>query len=457
MRRIGKYEILGLLGRGGMGRVYKVRLPVAGRMLALKLLAPDETLTAILGETEVRRMFTEEAALIGGLRHPRVAAVTDFDHDARGRPFYCMEFFCRNLGVILGESYRAEEPARALPVETAARLALETLDGVALLHAKGLLHRDLKPFNVMLDDEEHAKLIDFGLSARRGERRATPGGLAIGTPFYTAPEQETDPDSATERSDLFSVGVICWRMLTGRLPGERADERRKPSSLAPELFHAFDEFLPRAVHPEPERRFSSAEDMQMALSDALDDWRAAMRGACSLAEEEPLRADAANARPRETPRKVAASEASQAFPLGSLWRPLPGPIPELKLLRRDGARLVVDAANGLCWQQGGSPQLLTRFEAEEYCAKLNETRFAGRSGWRLPTVEELCLIIRRGDGADAYCADPLFDHRQKRLWSADAKSGRASWCADAVLGHVTHMDNDCLAHVRAVCRTDGPA
>ena len=101
MRRIGKYEILALLGRGGMGRVYKARLPVAGRIVALKLLAPDETLTAVLGEAEVDRAFCAEAELLGGLRHPNVAQVLDFDRDAKGRPFYCLEFFCQNLGAAL--------------------------------------------------------------------------------------------------------------------------------------------------------------------------------------------------------------------------------------------------------------------------------------------------------------------------------------------------------------------
>lgn len=448
MRRIGKYEILALLGRGGMGRVYKARLPVAGRIVALKLLAPDETLTDLLGQEALDRAFCAEAALLGGLRHPRVAQVLDFDRDAAGRPFYCLEFFCQNLGLILRESYRAEEPSRPLPVPFAVRLGAEVLDGVGRLHEAGILHRDLKPFNVMLDDEDRARLIDFGLSARRGEGRAGHGGLAVGTPFYTAPEQEADAARADERSDLYSVGVMLWRMLTGRLPAEDPARRQRPSALEPGLLGAFDDVLARAVDPDPARRYQDAGSMERALAEALANWEAALPGACVLREEElAARPAAVMARPRGEPRTVRPMEALAVFPLDASWRPLSGgqtfePLP---------GGVVRDPATGLCWQRLGSPHPLDWPGAHDYCARLASGRFAGRMGWRLPTIDELCTIVARAEGADGYCLDPVFDRGQGRLWSADRASRRSAWCADARLGSIGRQDTDCLLHVRAVC------
>ncbi len=452
MRRIGKYEILALLGRGGMGRVYKARLPVAGRIVALKLLAPDETLTALLGEAEVDRAFCAEAGLLGGLRHPHVAQVLDFDRDARGRPFYCLEFFCQNLGLLLAETYRVEAPARPLPVRTAVRLGLEVLDGLDRLHAAGILHRDLKPFNVMLDDEDRAKLIDFGLSARRGERRARHGGLAVGTPCYTAPEQEADPDRADERSDLFSVGVMLWRMLTGRLPAERPGPRTSPSALEPSLLGAFDEVLLRAVAHDPAGRFQDAASMARALATCQKDWQAALAEACLLRQEDGTRHSAGSRPgPRAEARTVRPGEALLVFPLDLLWRPLPGLAADLSPLPGD---VVADRAAGLVWQRSGSPHPLDWQGAREYCAGLDRERFAGRTGWRLPTVDELASIVARAEGTDGYCLDPVFDRRQGRLWSADRASRRAAWCADARLGCVCRQDTDCLLHARAVCRAE---
>ena len=128
MRRIGRYEVLGLLGRGGMGAVYKVAAPVTGRILALKLLAPAEMVAAMVGPEECERRFLREARAMGGLRHPNLAAALDFDRDAAGRPFYTMEYCCASVGSLIGETYRVEAPSRrAARPAVAAQAALEPL------------------------------------------------------------------------------------------------------------------------------------------------------------------------------------------------------------------------------------------------------------------------------------------------------------------------------------------
>ncbi|MFO7594859.1 MAG: serine/threonine-protein kinase, partial [Desulfocurvibacter africanus] len=234
MRTIGKYEILGLLGAGGMGRVYKVRLPVAGRIVALKLCRPREELEYILGPTEIEERFLAEVRVLGSIRDKHVVGVLDFDRDQAGRPFFVMDYYCMNLGLLLGERYESG-PARRLTVDKAARYGRQALLGLARLHWEVVVHRDVKPFNILVTPEDTVKLIDFGLSRVRGEGGSQPGGLKIGTPYYTAPEQEDSPEEADERSDLFSMGVVLWRMLTGELPDDpsghvsaQESERRRP-------------------------------------------------------------------------------------------------------------------------------------------------------------------------------------------------------------------------------------
>jgi serine/threonine-protein kinase len=130
-----------------MGAVYKVLQPVTGRMAALKLLRPSDVLEELVGTEELARRFYEEARIMGQLEHPHVAAVLDADHDARNRPFFLMEYYCLNLGMLIGESYRVEAPTRRLPLDRAVRYARQTLEALRRMHYAGIVHRDVKPYN----------------------------------------------------------------------------------------------------------------------------------------------------------------------------------------------------------------------------------------------------------------------------------------------------------------------
>ena len=121
MNRIGKYRICGLLGKGGMGKVFKVKLPVIEKIVALKLLEPNPFLVDLIGEDKIRKLFVAEAVTMADLRHPNIVEIFDFGEE-NGKPFYIMDYFCNNLGIMIGETYRAEKASRIIKVDKAVSL-----------------------------------------------------------------------------------------------------------------------------------------------------------------------------------------------------------------------------------------------------------------------------------------------------------------------------------------------
>jgi len=471
MRHIGKYEIIGLLGRGGMGQVYKVRIPKVGKIVALKLLRPMEHMLDLMGKDAVTAQFLAEARIMAGLNHPHIAQIWDFD-EHRGWPFFTMEYACENLGLAIGESYRVEEPTRRLWPDKAARFTLQTLDALARLHHAGIVHRDLKPYNLLLTSSEQVKLIDFGLSRLRGEHpafeanpAAMPKNMKVGTPYYTAPEQERDPDAADGRADLFAAGVLFYRLLTGLLPPEgglTGDDEVFGPELRPTLAAPWESFFRQALAPAPEDRFATAAAMRRELQTLHAAWREDMEKVCSLPPElleeqgpcaipEP---GAALARPpRQTPLKTGPVPAQEAFAVDALGRPLqaaPGgfvPLP-------DAPEILRHAGHGLLWQRRGSPYPCTWDEAGDYIRSCNEAGLAGRNHWRLPTMEELLTLVRTPEHEHALCLPQPFSQRQRLLWSADRRSYTAAWTLNAGLGFAGWNDITCPAWVRAVCTED---
>ena len=457
MKHIGKYEITGLLGRGGMGLVFKVRLPLVGKTLALKLLRPVEHMLELLGEDEVKARFLEEARVMAGLRHPHIAQIWDFD-EYEGWPFFTMEYACENLGTAIGESYRIEEPTRRIWPEKAMDYLSQVLDGLGRLHYAGIVHRDLKPYNVLFSDQEHVKIIDFGLSKVRGERpQQSPGGMKVGTPYYAAPEQEADPERAGVPADLYSAGVILYRLLTGVLPPEGGIPPGAPvfSGQVPpfDLAAPFEIFFRQCLAPAPGDRFLSAREMHDALEGLRQTWLKSRDQVCSLSEDE-LEAlcglekrNSARGTLRSAPLKTGPVPAVQAFDLDGLDRPRNLFQASFQAMENG---MVFASEHGLMWQASGSPYALTWSEAHDYVASLNSERLGGHTGWRLPTVEELCTLARTPEDPDSLCLPMVFDQAQRQLWSADRRTFMAAWLLNAGLGYVGWQDFTCPAWVRAV-------
>ena len=182
MKKIGKYIVTGLLGRGGMGKVFKIQYPVTGKIGALKYLDPNPLLISTMGREAVEAIFTQEAVTMAKIRHPNILELCDFDR-ADGKLFYTMDFHCNNLGQLMGESMETERPTRVLSLAKTFHYARQILEGLGCLHWSGIIHRDIKPFNIMLTELDVVKIGDFGLSKLRGRDHEKPwqcqGGLPL--------------------------------------------------------------------------------------------------------------------------------------------------------------------------------------------------------------------------------------------------------------------------------------
>ncbi|HET7293634.1 MAG TPA: serine/threonine-protein kinase [Vicinamibacteria bacterium] len=260
-----RYEILLLLGRGGMGTVYRARDRVLEEEVALKVLRSD------LGEAaEMEARFRAEIKLARTVSHPNVCRIHEYGEDGALR-YISMELI---EGENLRERLRRVGP---LPPEEATRIAIDVARGLEAIHDAGVVHRDLSPFNVTLDAKERVRVMDFGIAKRvaGGTGAGSAAGYVLGNPEYMSPEQARGRRVDT-RSDLYSLGVVLFEMLTGRPPFRGAtpvetlmQHAEAPPPLDdPALTPTLRAVLERALAKEPEARFETAHAMAAALRDA---------------------------------------------------------------------------------------------------------------------------------------------------------------------------------------------
>jgi serine/threonine-protein kinase len=255
----GRYRLDALLGEGGMGQVYRAHDVVLERTVAVKLLAGLET-------SEARARFLREARDAAALNHPHIVAVHDLGEEA-GTLFLVME-------LVSGGSLReATAMSPSTVVEVAHQLAL----ALAHAHGHGLVHRDVKPANVLLvgGDRAAVKLADLGLAMSLGRSRLTLDGAIVGTVAYLAPEQAVG-GAVDGRADLYSLGVVLYELVTGRLPFQGSHIELisqhlhaavvPPRRLRPDLDPALERIILRLLAKDPTERFASAVGLAQALS-----------------------------------------------------------------------------------------------------------------------------------------------------------------------------------------------
>ncbi len=251
-RRLPQFEILKLLGRGGMGVVYQARQVNLDRIVALKILPPVDALTPDFVER-----FRREARSLAKLSHPNIVGVHEFG-ESGGLYFLAMEF-------VDGANLREVQRARRMTPQEALAVVPKICDALQFAHEEGVVHRDIKPENILIDKRGRVKIADFGLAKllRRdqADHTLTGTGMTLGTPRYMAPEQLDRPETVDHRADIYSLGVVFYEMLTGEVPMGRF----APPSEKVQIDVKLDEIVLHALERDVERRYQHASEVRTAV------------------------------------------------------------------------------------------------------------------------------------------------------------------------------------------------
>ena len=293
VKKIGRYKILGELGRGAMGVVYKAEDPNLDRTVALKTISLDKDAE---GRAEYQKRFMLEAKAAGKLNHANIVTTYDFG-EVDGMAFLAME-------LLEGTDLRKRVQRGPIPPLEAVEIGCQVAEGLAYAHQRGIVHRDVKPANIMLPERGPAKIMDFGLARMRLADHKTSTGIVLGTPRYMSPEQISG-QPVDHRSDIFSLGIVLWEMLTGKrlFSGTEIEqvshsityvEHEPPTRVNPELPAMLDFVVARALKKDPAVRYQDADEMAADLHTCLAEMRgreAAFDEAAEGSKTQKLNAD----------------------------------------------------------------------------------------------------------------------------------------------------------------------
>jgi len=271
-QNLGKYRVLEPLGRGGMARVYRAYHPQLDRYVAIKVLRSD-----LVEEEEFLARFRREAQAVASLRHPNIVQVYDFD--VRGTNYYMvMELLEGDTLRTRLNDYRARD--ERMPLGEMVRILLDLLDGLAYAHSEGMIHRDVKPANILLTKRGQAVLTDFGIAQIIGGTKYTVTGALMGTLAYMAPEQGLE-GHCDIRSDIYSLGIVFYEMLTGEPPFDAEtplailmkhvnDPLPPPRKHDPSIPKHFERIVLKMLAKRPQDRYESAAQVAQALQQAAE-------------------------------------------------------------------------------------------------------------------------------------------------------------------------------------------
>ena len=273
---IGSYQILALLGAGGMGVVYKARDTRLSRSVAIKVLPPDR-----MGDPERKRRFIQEARAASALNHPNIITIYDIGNES-GIDFIVME-------CVEGKTLDQRIPRKGMRLNEALKVAIQIADALAKAHSAGIIHRDLKPTNVMVTNNGLVKVLDFGLAKLteveydEGETRTTQlqteEGTIIGTVAYMSPEQ-AEGKKVDARSDIFSFGAVLYEMVTGMrafvgdsnlalLTAIMREEPKPISQIVQGIPHDLEKIINRCLRKDPQKRLQAIGDARIEIEECL--------------------------------------------------------------------------------------------------------------------------------------------------------------------------------------------
>jgi len=275
-QKLGDYEILGILGAGGMGKVYKVRNTISDRVEAMKILLPD-----LAGQKDLADRFLREIKVLASLHHPNIASLrTALTLD--NQLVMIMEF-------VDGVTLSSRLHQGAIPPALAVKYIDQVLDALSYAHKQNIIHRDIKPANMMLTADGTVKLMDFGIARSASDRSLTMTGTTLGSLNYMPPEQ-VKGDPADNRSDLYSLGVSLYEMVTGQLPftaesnyammaAHLQEVPKPPIVLRPGIPQTLNQIIVMALAKDPGQRFQSADAFRGALKSVPAQGAATQAGA----------------------------------------------------------------------------------------------------------------------------------------------------------------------------------
>ncbi len=259
----GRYQVIEEIGHGGMGRVYKVHDTKVGEKIALKLIRPEAAL-----DKKALERFSNELKLARKIRHKNVCQMFDLGED-QGTNYITMEY-------VRGEDLKQliRKVGRLSPGQAIA-IARQVCNGLEEAHKLGVIHRDLKPQNIMVDEDGNARIMDFGIARSLRGKGITGAGVMIGTPEYMSPEQVEGKDT-DQRSDIYSLGIILYEMLTGGVPfaGDTAlsiavkhktEVPKDPRELNPQIPEELGRLILKCLEKEKERRYQGVDEILAAL------------------------------------------------------------------------------------------------------------------------------------------------------------------------------------------------
>jgi serine/threonine protein kinase/tetratricopeptide (TPR) repeat protein len=312
-RTIGPYQVLGRIGAGGMGVVYKARDTELGRTVAIKVLPAD-----CLSDPDRKHRFIREAKAASALNHPNIVTIYTITHEG-GAECIVMEY-------VEGRTLAETIPKGGLPLKEALPIAIEIADAMAAAHGAGIVHRDLKPSNIMLTGSGRVKVLDFGLAKLAGnsespqQSQSTEAGRVVGTAAYMSPEQ-AQGRKVDGRTDIFSFGCVLYEMVAGRrafqaestLSTLAAILHDEPVPLGGDTPHDLAMVVARCLRKDPARRFQHMDDVKVALEELKEESDSGKAAAAQV----PTRP-----RNRRFPRPALAAAAVLVLAAGSvfLWR-----------------------------------------------------------------------------------------------------------------------------------------
>jgi eukaryotic-like serine/threonine-protein kinase len=268
-KTISHYRLIHVVGRGGMGVVYKAEDLRLKRNVALKVLAPELT-----GDPQAKERLIHEAQAASILQHQNICTIHEIGETGDGRAFICMDYYDgRTLKDILSETRTGGRSG--MPLEQTVNIAIQITRGLAEAHGKGIIHRDIKPANILITNDGSVKILDFGLAKRFGINLQTQTGKAMGTIAYLSPEQAAGK-KVDHRTDIWSFGVVLYEMVAGKRPFDREYDAAviyaiidkppvPPSQAGGSVSATLEKVILKCLEKDPNRRYSAACDLLTEL------------------------------------------------------------------------------------------------------------------------------------------------------------------------------------------------